>query len=188
LNQFANQTATCPSPQCFKHLHYSPALTLVVHLERYPEAVQALWENADLGSYGFIYIGRKGNALLWERQKSPEGISSRLKISPDSPASFVAQGESLLASLPCMPEEDGKPWSGFAKLPGRVELSALDKSGNVIKHLKSAQVSPPLLLLPGEFEMLELVFPGQLPQGTEKLELTGTFLAASTFDYSKNPG
>lgn len=67
VRRFAGQTATCPSPGCFKRLRYSPALTVVIHLDRYPDAVKVLWENADLGSYGFVSAGRKGNSLVWER-------------------------------------------------------------------------------------------------------------------------
>ena len=69
VRRLANQTATCPSPECFKRLRYSPALTVVIHLDRYPDAVKVLWENSDLGPYGFVFAGRKGSSLVWERKK-----------------------------------------------------------------------------------------------------------------------
>jgi hypothetical protein len=185
LNQFANESATCPSPECFNHLRYSPALTVVVHLDRYPPALKSLWENADLSSYGFEFSGRKGNALVWERERSPVVLSQQVKLAPGFPVHLIEHGGNTFVSLPLMPREEGRPWSGFAKLPDRIELSALGKDGQVIDHRQSALAYPPLLIVPGETENLELAFSGHMPQGTEKIKLAGPFLAGVTLERSQ---
>lgn len=135
----SEHTNGCPSLDCLRFISLTPAMTIVVHLDQYSEEDKKGWQSIDLTSYGFVFAGRIGDALVWERQRDLEPSSEKLAIV--HPQLFTNNNK-LHINILLRPAEADKSWHQPDKGWSEAKIYIETKQGKRLEFTKSFQVPP----------------------------------------------
>lgn len=173
------RTMDCPSEKCFRFISISPALTVVVHLDRYSETKKTAWEAEDLTPYGFRFVNRIGDALVWEREQGPVPSSAKLSIMRSF---FFIEKGALRVALLLRPGEKGEPWRHLSRGATDVTIFLESKQGEQYKYVKRLRI--PSYLLPDEIGTGELEEIKSVPENITKLRIEGPLVGNFSVDYT----
>jgi len=173
----SKRTEDCPSVECFNFIRYTPAATLVVHLDKYPDAQRSAWEKADLSRFGFNFAGKFGSALVWERGSEMPPISDKLVVTDGRAVSDRGRER---VGIALRPAENGKGWRYFGGVSSHVEVLVTTQQGEEIRLQRSIQL--PAYLLPGEQVPSTLVLKPIPLAEVKRILLKGVLIEDSIID------
>jgi hypothetical protein len=128
-----DRTKDCPSDDCSSFLGLTPAKTILIHLDKYSEAERDAWLKRDLSGYGFRFINRIGNSLIWERDTRPD-YSKRLDVS------FVEWNidrSGINLHLILKAENQSMPWQYLSSDWSDVDINISLKDGKKFSYHRS---------------------------------------------------
>jgi len=144
--ELAKRTGGMPTADTLRFLELTPALTLVIHLEAYPEAEREAWRRADLAPHGFRFAGLFGQALVWERQQALPPSASQLRVGhTELQFSRVLLGDRLDMTLILAAADRDKPWRCLERGLGDITVEVISRDGAVQLFAKSFTIPPYLL-------------------------------------------
>jgi len=177
-------TGSCPSTACFDFLRYTPAATLVVHLDEYSDTQRAAWETADLGQFGFNFAGRFGSAWVWERGTENEQFSNKLAVSNEDGVLDFDDIEGKIG-IALRPAEDGRAWRYFDRVSADVEVIVTTHKEEKIRIQRSIRLPP--YLLPGEKYHCILRLKRMPLSELKSIRLVGSLINECTIDLTHLP-
>jgi hypothetical protein len=177
----SERMGNCPSGECFNFIRYTPAATLVVHLDDYSDAQRAAWETADLSQFGFNFVGKFGSALVWERGTEDEKFSGKLAVSEEDLVFDYVRGKIWMA---LRPSEHGKAWRYFVQDSTDVEAAVTAQDGKEIRWHRAIKI--PSYLLPGEKFRSDLSLRKVSLSKLTKIHLRGTLLEDCLIDLARS--
>lgn len=79
--ELSSRTEREPDIRALMSLGMSPADTVIIHPDLYPQNIREKWEKADLSPFGFRFENKFGNDLVWERIERKIKTDPLLKVS-----------------------------------------------------------------------------------------------------------
>lgn len=153
--EMAKRTEGPPTLDTLRFLELTPAMTVVVHLDSYPEAMRAAWQSTDLGSHGFRRAGKFGDAVVWERTGLLPSSAEKLRVArPDLQFSHAFLRDRLDIALVVAPADKDKPWRFLERGLSEVTIEVVRPDGVAQRFAKPFAIPP--YLLPGESATIKL--------------------------------
>ena len=147
----SNYLDKSPSESALQFLCLTPAKTILIHLDLYPETDGKLWEAADLSPYGFNFVKKFENTLVWERRMIPDNVSTKLNIER---ISYRLKKNKCYINLFLQPEAPKKGWrylkKGWSDI--FIKITYADREA---KTFQEKMMVPPYIL-PGETATVRL--------------------------------
>jgi hypothetical protein len=171
-------TGKCPSEECLNFIRYTPAATLVVHLDKYADAQRAAWERADLSQFGFNFAGKFGSALVWERGTENEQFSNKLAVSKEDLVLDDARGR---IGIVLRPSEKGKAWRYFSRASTKIKVMITTQDGKKVGFRNSITV--PSYLLPDDRFPCSFSSKGISLSKIRTIRLGGSIIEECTVDF-----
>ncbi len=175
-------TVNCPSGECFRFINMTPAMTLVVHLDRYSDAERLAWQAADLSPYGFKFVDQMGDSLVWEREYDNKQFSEKLALVW---AQWSTEKDGIDVSIILQPAEKDKPWRYLVKGWSDISILVTTKHGKKFKYTKSFKVPP--YILPGKRVMVKLPKIKAVHEDIAKIQFEGVLLVDYDLEYIGMP-
>lgn len=163
------QNLSRPSAQSFAFLRATPAMTFIVHLELLSEGERNAWLRADLSPYGFHFVNRMGDALVWERTGGLDPYSPTLTITR---AYCNQDPDNFTIAFLATPTASRKAWTFFEKKYGDVTARIVTETGRTL--LLHPQVPMPSYILPDDKRSLSVALPfDPMQEKIKTLEING---------------
>ncbi|MFH2067800.1 MAG: hypothetical protein ABIK15_21530 [Pseudomonadota bacterium] len=129
-----------PTPEALELIGLSYATTLVVHLDKYSETDRTFWESADLTKYGFVFIRKIEESMVWEREKNPLPLSEKLKVLAVNYR--VKSDHKLYLNLTLSPLEDGTSWRCLTEGVSDMNITLTRKNGKKTDFSRTLTIPP----------------------------------------------
>jgi hypothetical protein len=159
------------SSESFELINLTPAATLVVHLKDYSERDRALWEKADLSSFGFEFSGKFDDALVWERERNSPRLSD--KLTALWARSTIEKGKLIMTAF-FEPASNGHSWRYLKR--GWSEIAVHVTSAGGKNRIYNAPIVVPPYILSGNYVRIELPKIKLHEQKIEKITITGPLI------------
>lgn len=165
-----------PSKDALELINLTPAESIVIHLNNYPEKDRKLWEQIDPANYGFKNIGRIENAIVWERiPASTNQVCTKLSIAQTL---WSIDKNNLCLRMLLEPAKKGKAWRYMHQGWSDVLITVKSGNGKTNKYTKTYKV--PSFILTGRKATVVIPKIRGVDSNITQVQLGGSLLTENT--------